>query len=231
MIEFENVSKRFPGGHEGLVDVDFQIDHGEMVFITGHSGAGKSTLLRIIGLLEHCTRGRVLVGGYDLAGISRMQVPYYRRKVGMIFQDHRLLNDRIVFDNVAMPLVVAGATHQEVGRRTRAALDKVGLLRKERCYPDVLSAGEQQRVGIARAIVARPPLLLADEPTGNLDPDLSREVMALFEEFNRVGVTLLVASHNYEMIEDMERRVLTLHEGRMVADSTQDREGYDGESE
>jgi cell division transport system ATP-binding protein len=219
MIYFENVSKRFRGGQDGLLNLSFQVEHGEMAFITGHSGAGKSTLLRIVGLLEHPTSGQVNVGGYDLAGISRRQVPFYRRKVGMVFQDHRLLLNRTVFDNVAMPLVVSGVNHAEVGRRTRAALDKVGLLSRERYQPAVLSAGEQQRVGIARAIVARPPLLLADEPTGNLDPALSLEIMHLFEEFNRVGVTLLVATHDRDMITTMNKRVLTLREGELVADS------------
>ncbi len=223
MIHFDKVSKRFPGGQEGLSDISFFVDHGEMVFVTGHSGAGKSTLLRIVGLLEYCSKGDVRVGGYDLSAITRIQVPYYRRKVGMIFQDHRLLHDRTVFDNVAMPLVVSGAHHSDIGKRTRAALDKVGLLSKERFPPGVLSAGEQQRVGIARAIVARPPLLLADEPTGNLDPALSLEIMHLFEEFNRVGVTLLIASHDRDLIRTMNKRVISLNEGRMLADSAASR--------
>ncbi len=164
MIHFDNVTKRYPGGHEGLSNVSFHIEPGEMVFLTGHSGAGKSTLLKLIGLLERSTRGQVRVGERNLTRLKRRHIPYHRRDVGMIFQDHRLLHDRTVFDNIAMPLVVAGLGHQEIGRRVRAALDKVGLLSKERVYPITLSGGEQQRVGIARAVVSKPPLVLADEP-------------------------------------------------------------------
>ncbi len=219
MIHFENVTKRYPGGHEGLSNASFHITPGEMVFLTGHSGAGKSTLLRLIGLLERCTRGQVRVGGRNLAKIKRSQIPYHRRKVGMIFQDHRLLNDRTVFDNVAMPLVVAGLRHQEISRRVRASLDKVGLLNRERVYPITLSGGEQQRVGIARAVVSKPPVVLADEPTGNLDPALSQEIMDLFLQFNQVGVTLLIATHDLDLISNMGRRILTLGQSRLLRDT------------
>lgn len=219
MIHFENVTKRYPGGYEGLSNANFHITAGEMVFLTGHSGAGKSTLLRLIGLLERCTRGQVRVGGRNLAKIKQRQIPYHRRKVGMIFQDHRLLNDRTVFDNVAMPLVVAGLRHQEISRRVRASLDKVGLLNKERAYPITLSGGEQQRVGIARAVVSKPPVVLADEPTGNLDPALSQEIMSLFTQFNQVGVTLLIATHDLSLISPMDKRIITLSHGRLKRDT------------
>ncbi|MES9900704.1 MAG: cell division ATP-binding protein FtsE [Sedimenticola sp.] len=218
MIHFDNVTKRYPGGYEGLSNVSFHIEPGEMVFLTGHSGAGKSTLLKLIGLLERSTRGQVRVGERNLTRLKRRQIPYHRRDVGMIFQDHRLLHDRTVFDNIAMPLVVAGLGHQETGRRVRAVLDKVGLLSKEREYPVTLSGGEQQRVGIARAVVSKPPLVLADEPTGNLDPGLSREIMTLFEQFNDVGVTLLIATHDLELISRMNRRIMVLDKGKLLCD-------------
>ena len=216
MIRFTNVSKRYPGGHEALADVNFHIEPGEMAFLTGHSGAGKSTLLKLIALIERPSGGQVIVNGQNLAKVSRRKIPYHRRDIGIIFQDHRLLFDRTVFDNVALPLVIAGYSRDEIGRRVRAALDKVGLLKKEKLYPITLSGGEQQRVGIARAVINKPPLLLADEPTGNLDPELSREIMGIFEEFNRVGVTVLIASHDLALIEQMRARRLTLEQGRMV---------------
>ena len=219
MISFDNVSKRYPGGHEGLSGVSLQIDPGEMVFLTGHSGAGKSTLLKLIGLLERSTRGQVRVGGRNLTRMKRRQIPYHRREVGMIFQDHRLLYDRTVFDNVAMPLIVAGLGHNEVSRRVHAVLDKVGLLKREKAYPITLSGGEQQRVGIARAVVSKPPVVLADEPTGNLDPVLSRDIMELFQRFNQVGVTLLIASHDLELIGRMNKRTLVLKQGRLAQDN------------
>ncbi|MES9960689.1 MAG: cell division ATP-binding protein FtsE [Sedimenticola sp.] len=218
MIHFDNVTKRYPGGHEGLKNVSFHIEPGEMVFLTGHSGAGKSTLLKLIGLLERSTRGQVRVAGRNLTRLKKSEIPYHRREVGMIFQDHRLLYDRTVFDNVAMPLVVSGLGHLETGRRVRAALDKVGLLHKEKAYPVTLSGGEQQRVGIARAVVSKPPVVLADEPTGNLDPTLSREIMELFTQFNSVGVTLLIATHDLALISRMNRRILTLQNSRLVRD-------------
>jgi cell division transport system ATP-binding protein len=218
MINFDNVSKRYPGGHDGLTNVSFRIEPAEMVFLTGHSGAGKSTLLKLIGLLERATRGQVVVGGRNLTQLPNRKIPYHRREVGMIFQDHRLLHDRTVFDNVALPLVVSGMGHKEVGRRVRAALDKVGLLKKEKAAPITLSGGEQQRVGIARAVVSKPPLVLADEPTGNLDPALSKEIMTLFESFNQVGVTLLIATHDIQLISKMNKRTLTLDKGELSRD-------------
>jgi len=218
MIHFDNVSKRYPGGHEGLAGTSFRIESGEMAFLTGHSGAGKSTLLKLIGLLERASRGQVWVNERNLNKLRNRDIPYHRREVGMIFQDHRLLHDRTVFDNVALPLVVAGSSHQEIQRKARAALDKVGLLNKEKSYPMMLSGGEQQRVGIARAVVTRPPVILADEPTGNLDPELSREIMELFLQFNQVGVTLLIATHDISLIETLGQRTLILKQGRLVGD-------------
>ncbi len=217
MIRLEQVSKRYPGGQEALRDVDLHVAAGEMVFLTGHSGAGKSTLLRLITLIERATRGNLVVGGQSLERIRGGAVARYRRNLGVVFQDHRLLMDRPVFDNVALPLVIAGYAHQEIGRRARAALDRVGLLAKERALPEMLSTGEQQRVGIARAVVHRPALVLADEPTGNLDPELSAEIMRLFERFNQAGVTVLIASHDLELIRRLGRRVIELAEGRVLA--------------
>jgi cell division transport system ATP-binding protein len=218
MIRFVGVSKRYPGGYEALRNIDLDVRQGEMVFITGHSGAGKSTLLKLIPLLERPSGGQVVVAGVNLARLRAGRIPHLRRRVGMIFQDHRLLYDRPVFDNVALPLVIAGVPHREVGRRVRAALDKVGLLNKERVYPITLSGGEQQRVGIARAVVTRPPILIADEPTGNLDPALSEEIMRLFQAFNQVGVTVLVASHDLELIRRLRQRVITLEHGSVRDD-------------
>lgn len=214
MIRFEGVGKRYPGGNEALRGLDLHIRQGELVFVTGASGAGKSTFLRLIPLLERPSRGSVLIDGVNLSALRRRRIPFLRRRIGMIFQDHRLLHDRTVFDNVALPLVITGRPHQDVARRVRAALDKVGLLRRERAYPVTLSGGEQQRVGIARAVVTRPPILLADEPTGNLDPALSREIMHLFEQFNQVGVTTVIASHDLPLIEALGHRRIHLHEGR-----------------
>lgn len=219
MIRFEHVTKSYPESGNAISDLSFEVRAGEMAFLTGHSGAGKSTLLRLIGLLERPTRGQVMVNGRNLGSLPRRKIPRHRRDVGMIFQDHRLLADRTVFDNVALPLVVAGLGHKETGRRVRAALDQVGLLRKEKAYPITLSGGEQQRVGIARAVVARPPLLLADEPTGNLDPELSREIMGLFERFHQVGVTLLIASHDLALIASLPYRTFTLSAGKLAADT------------
>ena len=221
MIEFDQVTKRYPGGHEGLSGVSFHIDSGEMVFLTGHSGAGKSTLLKLIGLLERPTRGQVRVNDRNLGRLPQRQIPAHRREVGIIFQDHRLLHDRTVFDNVALPLIVAGHGHKETAKRVRAALDKVGLLEKEKALPVTLSGGEQQRVGIARAVVNRPPVLLADEPTGNLDPDLSLEIMRLFGLFSQLGVTLMIATHDIDLIQRLGRRILTLHQGRLADDTGQ----------
>ena len=216
MIVFEQVSKRYPGGHEALSEVSFELRHGELVVLSGHSGAGKSTLLKLIALLERPTRGQLLIDGRNIGRLPEKAIPAHRRQVGLIFQDHRLLNDRSVFDNVALPLHVAGVSVREVGKRVRAALDKVGLLKKERSLPLTLSGGEQQRVGIARAIVSRPPILLADEPTGNLDPELSREIMELFLAFNQVGITMLIASHDLDLIRTLDRPIINLHQGRLT---------------
>ncbi|WP_456444317.1 cell division ATP-binding protein FtsE [Thiolapillus sp.] len=218
MIQFDNVSKTYPGSSGGLREISLHIEPGEMVFLTGHSGAGKSTLLKLTGLLERASRGQVWVNKHNLTRLKSRQVPLLRREVGMIFQDHRLLTDRTVFDNVALPLVVTGVKHQEIRRRVQAALDKVGLLKKARALPLTLSGGEQQRVGIARAVVSKPPIVLADEPTGNLDPELSREIMELFRQFNQVGVTLLIATHDLGLIQPMEQRTLVLDQGRLVKD-------------
>ncbi len=216
MIEFERVSKRYAEGHDALREVSVTIEKDDMVFLTGHSGAGKSTLMRLIMLMERPTRGRVSVDGVDLSRVGRARIPAHRRNIGVVFQNHQLLFDRPVFDNVALPLLIAGYDHREVGRRVRASLDKVGLLSKERAMPITLSGGEQQRVGIARAVVGRPKILLADEPTGNLDPALSAEIMALFEAFNQVGVTVLIASHDLALISRLHHRILTLREGQLV---------------
>ncbi|CAI8881712.1 cell division ATP-binding protein FtsE [Methylocaldum szegediense] len=216
MLQFINVSKRYLDSGEVLSNISFRLEQGEMAFLTGHSGAGKSTMLKLIPLIERPTRGQVLFEGKPINHLPKRQVPYLRRKLGLIFQDYRLLHDRTVFDNVALPLQIAGYGQQETARRVRAALDKVGLLRKEKRYPLALSGGEQQRVGIARAIVHKPSLILADEPTGNLDPELSAEIMELFREFNQVGVTLLIASHNLDLISRFACRNLKLHQGRLV---------------
>jgi len=218
MIRFENVSKRYPSGHDALSEVNFTIETGEMTFLTGHSGAGKSSLLKLVTLIERSTRGQIWVSDKNLERVRRRQIPFYRRQIGLVFQDHQLLSDRSVFENVALPLIIAGAQPRDVGRRVRAALDKVGLLSKERQLPQALSGGEQQRVGIARAVVNKPPLLLADEPTGNLDPGLSREIMTLFEQFNQVGVTVLIATHDLSMIARLPYRIMTLQEGRLIHD-------------
>jgi len=217
MISFDRVSKRYAEGHDALREVSVDIGRDELVFLTGHSGAGKSTLMRMIMLMERPTRGQVIVDGQNLAGIGPRGIPQHRRNIGVVFQNHQLLYDRPVFDNVALPLIIAGYDHREVGRRVRAALDKVGLLKREAAMPVTLSGGEQQRVGIARAVVGKPKILLADEPTGNLDPALSAEIMQLFEEFNQVGVTVLIASHDLTLISRLHHRIITLREGRLVA--------------
>ncbi|MFV8818844.1 cell division ATP-binding protein FtsE [Haliea sp. E17] len=217
MISFERVSKRYGDGFDALREVSFEIARDDLVFLTGHSGAGKSTLMRLIMLMDRPTRGKVVVDGRDLAAVPGRRVPQHRRNIGVVFQNHQLLSDRSVFDNVALPLVISGYDHREIGRRVRAALDKVGLLERERAMPITLSGGEQQRVGIARAVAGRPKILLADEPTGNLDPELSAEIMKLFESFNQVGVTVLIASHDLALISRLRHRILTLREGRLVS--------------
>jgi len=217
MIEFSNVSKRYPQGQEALHDITFRIEAGEMVFLTGHSGAGKSTVLRLLTLIEHASSGQVVVHGQNLSRMKRRTIPYFRRSIGMIFQDHKLLHGMTVGENVAMPLVVSGYRPRDIQRRVHAALDKVDLLNREHAYPITLSAGEQQRVGIARAVVNRPSLLVADEPTGNLDAALSDEIFDLFNNFNYHGVTVLVATHDLRHIERLGKRTLTLQHGRLLA--------------
>jgi cell division transport system ATP-binding protein len=218
IIRFEQVAKRYPGGIQALSELDFGLAAGEMVFLTGRSGAGKSTLLKLIALLERPSRGRVIFEGRNVGRLSRRQIPWLRRRIGIVFQDHALLSDRRVFDNVALPLVIAGVAYPEIRRRVRAALDKVGLLEKERMYPPMLSGGQQQRVGIARAIIGKPPLLLADEPTGNLDPELSADLMHLFVQLNETGTTVLIASHDLDLIRRLGQRVLVLRDGRLADD-------------
>jgi len=218
MIKFERVTKAYPGGSRALADVSFQIDRGSMVFLTGHSGAGKSTLLRLVMMLERASRGQVIVNERNLSNSPDKLAPLVRRSTGMIFQDHKLLKDKTVADNVALPLMIAGLKYSDIRKRVRAALDKVGLLDKETAWPLTLSGGEQQRVGIARAIVSRPPLLLADEPTGNLDPNLSRELFALFEQISQQGATVLIASHDLDLIRQTRKRVLVLSNGRLADD-------------
>ncbi len=219
MIHLHHVSKRYPQGQDALKTVSFFIDDDEMVFLTGHSGAGKSTLLKIITLIERPSRGECMINGKNVMKLPRRRIPYFRRNIGVVFQDHKLLMDRTVFDNVALPLVVSGHDHREITRRVSAALDKVGLLNKAKVLPITLSGGEQQRVGIARAVVNKPPILLADEPTGNLDERLSDEIMDLFAEFNHHGVTVFIATHELRQLKRLQKRVLQLHQGELVFDS------------
>src|SRR5210317_734606 len=226
MIQLENVTKRFPGGQDALSGLSLSVDKGEMVFVTGHSGAGKSTLLRLIALIERPTSGQVIVDGQNTARVRKRKIPAYRRQIGMVFQDHKLLYDRTVADNVALPLIIAGVSRHDAGRRVRAALEQVGLLHKERRNPETLSAGEQQRVGIARAIVSRPKLLIADEPTGNLDPELSLEVMRIFRRFNEVGVTLLIASHDISLIDRLGCRRIALEDGRLQQEPEEEADSW-----
>lgn len=218
MIHFNNVNKTYPGGFQALKNINFSLEAGEMAFLTGHSGAGKSTLLKLITLMEKPTSGQVIIDNNDLNKVSYSQVPYVRRNIGMIFQNHNLLMDRTVFDNVALPLVIEGLGSREIRKRVDAALEKVGLSSKVKCYPYMLSGGEQQRVGIARAIVNKPPIILADEPTGNLDPKLSLDIIRLFEDFNAVGVCVLIATHDLGLIARMKYRNLTLKQGKMITD-------------
>lgn len=216
MIRFDGVSKRYPNGREAISNLTLAVDRGEMVFLTGHSGAGKSTLLKLICLIERPTRGTLVVNGQNTGTLPRRRIPAFRRDIGIVFQDHKLLMDRPVHDNVGLPLVIAGVPEREIDKRVRAALDQVGLLGRERNRPIELSTGEQQRVGIARAIVAKPSLLIADEPTGNLDPDLAIEVMNIFKRFNEVGVTVLVATHDVHLIERYGVRRVVIEGGRVA---------------
>ncbi|MNN05346.1 Cell division ATP-binding protein FtsE [compost metagenome] len=222
MIRFEQVGKRYPNGHVGLHEISFDIHRGEILFVTGHSGAGKSTLLRLILAMERPTSGQLLLGGQDLGRISTPQIPFLRRQIGVVFQNHQLLGDRSVFDNVALPLQILGLPKADIAYRVEAALDRVNLKEKAEDLPSDLSTGQQQRVGIARAVVHRPALLLADEPTGNLDPRLASEIMSVFEDINRLGTTVLVASHDLALIARMRHRMITLQRGRIIADREED---------
>lgn len=225
MISFNAVNKTYPGGFNALRNISFNLESGEMAFLTGHSGAGKSTLLKLISVMEKPTSGQILINKQNISNISYSQIPYMRRNIGMIFQNHNLLMDRTVFDNVALPLVIENVGHRETRKRVEAALEKVGLSSKIKCYPHMLSGGEQQRVGIARAIVNKPPIILADEPTGNLDPKLSLDIIRLFEEFNSVGVCVLIATHDLGLIARMKYRTLTLKQGTMITDGLSQPEG------
>ncbi|MFA6986551.1 MAG: cell division ATP-binding protein FtsE [Arenimonas sp.] len=218
LLRFNAVSKNYPGGHAALADVSFSLDAGEMAFVTGHSGAGKSTLLRLIHLSERPTRGTVLVSERSLGKVRGRQVALHRRQVGVVHQDHRLLVDRSVFDNVALPLLIAGTPSSEIGKRVRVMLDKVGLSARERARASELSTGEQQRVGIARAMVGQPLILLADEPTGNLDPTLAAEIMLLFDALQAQGTTVLIASHDLALVKRLRKRVLVLDHGKLMDD-------------
>jgi cell division transport system ATP-binding protein len=218
MIRFDQVFKRYPNGREALAGVSFSIESGALTFLTGHSGAGKSSILKLIALIERPTRGQVIVNSQNTAGVKPRGIPQFRRQIGVVFQDHKLLHDRPVADNVALPLVIAGVPRREMDKRVRAALDQVGLLGREKSLPLELSSGEQQRVGIARAVVAKPMLLIADEPTGNLDPELALEVMKLFKRFSEVGVTVIVASHDVHLIDQVGARRIVLSAGRVVGE-------------
>jgi cell division transport system ATP-binding protein len=215
MIRFDQVHKRYANGREALAGVSFSIEAGALTFLTGHSGAGKSSILKLIALIERPTRGQVIVNNQNTAGVKSRGIAQFRRSIGVVFQDHKLLHDRPVADNVALPLIIAGIPRREIDKRVRAALDQVGLLGKEKSRPLELSTGEQQRVGIARAVVAKPALLIADEPTGNLDPELALEIMQLFKRFSDVGVTVVVASHDLHLIDQVGARRIVIHEGRV----------------
>lgn len=220
MIHFHQVSKRY-GHQSALNNISFSIPKGEMVFLTGHSGAGKSTLLKLIALLEAPSSGDILLSGKNLNRIRLAQVPEIRKHIGIIFQNPHLLKNRSIYENIALPLVIQGFRYKEMAKRVRAALDKVGLIDKQDALPETLSAGEQQRIGIARAIVHTPPLILADEPTGNLDPELSEEIMKLFIDFNQLGTTLLIASHDIALVTRLGHRRLKLHQGQLEGDDVE----------
>ncbi len=217
MIGVSHVTKRYPGGFQALHDVSFRVEAGEMLFVTGHSGAGKSTLLKLIAAIERPSAGSVLINGQNIASMKAGAIPFLRRNFGLIFQDHKLLFDRSVFDNVALPLAISGFARREIARRVRAALDKVGLLGREKARPVTLSGGEQQRLCIARAIVNRPAILMADEPTGNLDHAYAEEIIGMFKAFNQVGVTVLIATHDLSMIDRIGARRLHLDHGSLAA--------------
>jgi cell division transport system ATP-binding protein len=216
MIRFDQVHKRYPNGRDALAGVSFDIEAGELAFLTGHSGAGKSSILKLIALIERPTRGQVLINNRNTATVKARGIPKFRQLIGVVFQDHKLLHDRPVAENVALPLIVSGVPRREIDKRMRAALDQVGLLNKEKSRPLELSTGEQQRVGIARAIVAKPMLLIADEPTGNLDPELALEIMQLFKRLNDVGVTVVIATHDIQLIDQFAAKRIVLAEGRVA---------------
>ena len=216
MITFDQVVKRYPGSHEALTSVSFAIAQGEMVYVTGHSGAGKSTLLKLMAAIERPTSGTVLINNQNVSKLKEATLPYVRRKFGLVFQDHKLLYDRNCFHNVALPLAINGITGAEAGKRIRAALDKVGLLDKEKAMPITLSGGEQQRLAIARAVVSRPSILIADEPTGNLDRNYAEDIMTLFTAFQQVGVTVIIATHDALGNANYQNKVLHLNQGRLV---------------
>ena len=218
VLRFENVSKQYPGGHAALEDVSFEVAEGEMLFVTGHSGAGKSTLLKLIHLSERPSRGAVVFGGRNLLKVRGGRIPLHRREVGAVYQDHRLLTDRTVMENVSLPLILRGDRRGDIGKRVREVLARLGLGHRENALPTQLSAGEQQRVGIARAIVAEPRLLVADEPTGNLDPTLAAEIMSLFASMPERGTSVLVVSHDLSVLKRMKKRVLILDHGKLVDD-------------
>ncbi len=215
MITFNQVSKRYPGGYEALKNISFELAKGEMAFLAGHSGAGKSTLLKLVAAIERPNTGSVLVNNQNVSVLKSAALPYLRRNLGIIFQDHKLLFDRNVFENVLLPLQICGFDHRESGKRVRAALDKVGLLNREKSNPITLSGGEQQRLCIARAIVNRPSILLADEPTGNLDAEYTQEIMAIFNSFHQVGVTLLISTHDADVLRNSHVRVIALKQGEV----------------
>ncbi len=216
MIKFSQVYKRYPGGYEALKRLSFEIAEGEMMFLTGHSGAGKSTLLKLIAAIERPSAGSVVVSGQNIGSLRAGALPYLRRNIGLVFQDHKLLFDRSVFDNVILPLQICGFDYRESAKRVRAALDKVGLLNREKASPIALSGGEQQRLCIARAIVNRPAILLADEPTGNLDAAYAGEIMSIFKAFHQVGATLVISTHDDAILRQYNGRALTLKHGELV---------------
>ena len=216
MIKFDNVTKKYPNGHEALKNSSFSIDAGEMVFLTGHSGAGKTTLLKLIGALEIASFGHIEINQHKLESLNPRKIPKFRRNIGIVLQNPHLIADQTVYENIALPLIIEGYHKHEIGKRVRASLDKVGLLSKEHFLPEELSTGEQQRIGLARAVVNKPDLLLADEPTGNLDPDLSREIMHLFKDFNSVGTTVLIATPDVKLIAEFNCRVLHIENGNLV---------------
>ena len=218
MIRFEQVGKRYPNGHVGLHELSSRARRGEFLFVTGHSGAGKSTLLRLLLALERPTSGKLLLAGQDIGAIRNSEIPFLRRQIGVVFQNHHLLFDRSVFDNVALPLQILGLPRAEIEQRVGEALERVSLKDMGEALPADLSSGQQQRVGIARAVVHQPALLLADEPTGNLDPRLAAEIMGVFEDINRMGTTVLIASHDLALIARMRHRLLTLQRGRLIGD-------------